>query len=74
MDAEGRPVSDGLTQFIVGTGGRSLYGFADILPTSAEHDNSTFGVLQLTLRDGGYDWAWVPASQGGFTDAGGADC
>jgi hypothetical protein len=74
LDAEGWPDPDGLTQFIVGTGGRSLYGFADILSTSDVHDSSTYGVLQLTLRNGGYEWAFVPINGGTFTDAGSADC
>jgi hypothetical protein len=74
MDVAGRPDPDGLSQFIVGTGGRSLYGFADILPTSAAHDSSTYGVLQLTLDDGGYEWAFVPVDGGTFTDAGSARC
>ena len=74
MDGEGEPSPGGLVQFVVGTGGRSLYQFDDILPTSAVHDNSTFGVLHLTLRAGGYDWAFVPATPGGFTDSGSAAC
>jgi 3',5'-cyclic AMP phosphodiesterase CpdA len=70
MDAEGVASSDGLVQFVVGTGGRSLYQFADILPTSAAHDASTFGLLQLTLREGAYDWAFIPVEGGTFTDTG----
>ena len=52
-------------QFVVGTGGRSHHQFGDILPTSAVHDNSTFGVLHLTLRTGGYDWEFVPTTPAG---------
>ena len=74
MDGEGEPVSGGLVQFVVGTGGRSLYQFRDILATSAVHDDSTFGVLHLTLRSGGYDWEFVPTTPGGFTEAGSATC
>ncbi len=54
--------------------GDRCYQFGDILPTSAVHDNSTFGVLHLTLRHGGYDWEFVPATPGGFTDSGSASC
>ncbi len=74
MDGEGRVAPGGLVQFVVGTGGRSLYEFGDILPTSAVHDNSTYGVLHLTLRPGGYDWEFVPTTPGGFTDSGSASC
>ena len=41
-----------MVEFVVGTGGRSLYEFDEILPTSAAHDNSSYGVLKLTLRPG----------------------
>ncbi|RPH35388.1 MAG: alkaline phosphatase, partial [Chloroflexi bacterium] len=40
MNADGEADPDGLVEFVVGTGGRSLYGFAEILPTSATHDNA----------------------------------
>ena len=74
MDGEGEPTPGGLVQFVVGTGGRPLHEFGDILPTSAVHGNSTFGVLHLTLRTGGYDWEFVPTTPGGFTDSGSASC
>jgi hypothetical protein len=61
---------------VVGTGGRSLYGFDEILSISAAHDNTSFGIVHLTLRSGAYDWEWVPVagSTSGFTDAGTAEC
>ena len=52
LDGEGQPTPGGLVQFVVGTGGRPLHEFGDILPTSAVHGNSTFGVLHLTLAPG----------------------
>jgi hypothetical protein len=74
MNADGQPDGAGPTQFIVGTGGKSLYDFARVLPTSAARDAATFGVLQLTLREGVYDWAFIPTLSSGFTDAGSASC
>ena len=74
MNGEGEPAAGGLVQFVVGTGGTTRHQFGDILPTSAVHDNSTFGVLHLTLRQGAYDWEFVPATPGGFTDSGSARC
>jgi hypothetical protein len=76
LDADGESEDDGLVQFVVGTGGRSLYEFETILPASAAHDNTSFGILHLTLRPGAYDWEWVPVagSDSGFTDAGTAEC
>ncbi|MFZ0157506.1 MAG: metallophosphoesterase [Kineosporiaceae bacterium] len=63
----------GVRQFVVGTGGRSHY------PTSTRAgaevvDDTSFGVLMMTLRPGGYDWRFVPAPGGSFTDSGSASC
>lgn len=74
VDAKGSADPDGMVEFVVGTGGRSLYEFGTILSTSAAHDNSTYGVLKLSLRAGAYDWAFVPTTDGGFTDSGTAAC
>lgn len=74
MDRDGVAEPDGMVEFVVGTGGKSLFGFADILPTSAAHDNSSFGVLKLTLRPGAYDWEFLSTSGTGFTDAGTTAC
>lgn len=74
MNADGAADPNGMVEFVVGTGGRPLYTFGQILPTSAVHDNSTWGVLQLTLHPGGYDWAFVSTVVNGFTDSGSADC
>lgn len=64
----------GIRQFIVGTGGRNVYGFGTIEPNSEVRDGKTFGVLQLTLHAGSYDWSFVPAAPGTFTDSGNARC
>ena len=74
MDGDGAADPDGTVQFVVGTGGKGLYGFDSVLPTSAAHDASTFGVLQLTLRMGTYDWEFIPVEGGTFTDSGTAAC
>jgi len=67
--------STGIRQIIVGTGGRSLYEVGTIHPNSVVHDNTTFGVLKLTLHDGGYEWSFVPAwGHGSFSDAGADVC
>ncbi len=74
MDGEGAADPGGMVEFVVGTGGKSLYEFAEILPTSAAHDASTYGVLRLTLRPGAYDWEFVPTADAGFEDSGTAFC
>ena len=34
----------------------------------------SLGVLQLTLRSGGYDWEFVPVAGASFTDSGSGEC
>jgi hypothetical protein len=74
MNAAGEVTSPGLREFVVGTGGRNLYGFDNPLPATEVRDNSTYGVLKLTLRAGGYDWEFVPVAGSTFTDRGSANC
>jgi hypothetical protein len=64
----------GLREFVVGTGGRSLYRLLFTRPNSQVRDGSTFGVLALTLHAESYDWRFVPVGSGGFTDAGTGRC
>ena len=64
----------GIREFVVGTGGRSLYPFsATPAPNSEVRYNESFGVLVLTLRRDGYDWRFVPTA-GTFTDSGSGSC
>lgn len=65
-------------QFTVGTGGRSLYPFGK-RPERPDNlvatQNRSFGVLQMTLDDGGYDFAFVPsAGEASYDDAGSGTC
>jgi hypothetical protein len=74
MDADGAASTEGMTAFVVGTGGRRLYAFGQILPTSATRDNANLGVLRLTLRADRYEWEFVSVSTTTFSDAGSAGC
>jgi hypothetical protein len=59
----------GIRQFVVGTGGIKLRPFEDPpLPTTEMRDDSSHGVLHLTLRRNDYDWEFV--STASFTDTG----
>jgi hypothetical protein len=60
--------------FVVGTGGVNHHGFKGIAPNSVTRDNRTYGVLQLTLGDGSYDWRFVPVAGGSYTDSGSMNC
>jgi hypothetical protein len=74
LDADGRPGDNGIRSFVVGTGGRSHYAFGPPLPGSEVRNNDTFGVLSLELREGGYDWRFVPVAGAAFEDHGADDC
>ena len=74
MNADGAVVSPGLREIVIGTGGRDLYEFGRALPASEVRDNSTYGVLKLTLRADGYDWEFVPIAGSVFSDSGSANC
>ena len=68
---------DGIRQFTVGTGGRSLYplGKKPRPENLLKVQNKAFGVLQLTLRDDRYDFEWVGLpTDPAFTDAGSFAC
>ena len=64
----------GLREFVVGTGGRSLYPMLGATKGSEVHDFQTFGVLKLTLRPTGYSWQFLPVAGSAFTDSGSGSC
>jgi len=74
MNATGATVSQGLREFVVGTGGASHYAFGSALSSSEVRNSSTFGVLKLTLHSSSYDWQFVPVAGSTFTDSGTSNC
>ncbi|HEX6034444.1 MAG TPA: metallophosphoesterase, partial [Anaerolineales bacterium] len=74
MNASGAAVSQGLREIVVGTGGAALYPFGTPKSASQVRNNTTYGVLKLTLRSTGYDWQFVPVPGSTFTDSGSDDC
>ena len=64
----------GIREFVVGTGGASLYPFGTAIANSELRDNTTQGVIKLTLRSNGYDWEFVPVAGGTFRDSGSGRC
>jgi hypothetical protein len=64
----------GIRQFVVGTGGAGLYAFNIISPNSEMRNNTTWGVLKLTLHPDSYDWEFIPVAGQTFTDVGSANC
>ena len=73
QDPDGAEDRDrGMREFVVGTGGTPLRAFNDPVANS-ELRAVTHGVFKLTLRDGSYDWEFIPV-RGEFRDAGTAFC
>ena len=74
QDPDGRPDPQrGMRQFIVGTGGASLYGFPRVRANS-EVRAAVWGVTTFTLMSGGYQWEFVPVEGTTFRDAGFGSC
>jgi len=74
QDPSGAPdPARGVREFVVGTGGRSQYPFAAILPTSEAHFKA-FGVLRLTLAPQQYSWTFVPTADSPVSDSGSGTC
>ncbi|MGH3136359.1 MAG: metallophosphoesterase [Gaiellaceae bacterium] len=73
MTPDGKPAPlRGIREFVVGTGGRSLYDMSRD-PRREAAQARVLGVLKLTLRPSGYDWRFAPVS-GGYSDPGSAEC
>jgi acid phosphatase type 7 len=66
--------TNGVVQFTVGTGGRTLDNYpnswkpVDQVPNLAVRDASTHGVLKLTLHATSYEYEFIPTIAGAFTD------
>ena len=64
----GTASTSGIREFVVGTGGARRRPFGTIKPHSLVRNNSTYGVLKLTLHTASYDWQFVPQAGKAFTD------
>jgi hypothetical protein len=63
----------GIREFVVGTGGGSLYSFATPEPNSEVRYNSSPGVLKLELSATSYRWSFI-ATDGTVQDSGTGNC
>lgn len=61
-------------QLVAGMGGGSLRDVGDPEPNSVTAAGNVYGVLELTLHDGSYDWEFLPAAGFSYTDVGSASC
>ena len=72
--ADGVADAQGPREFVVGTGGRSLYPTGTPIGNQEAQGQDTFGVLELTLHLTSYEWQFVPETGGTFSDMGSATC
>lgn len=75
--ADGTAAADGLRQFVIGTGGRSVgpdHGFTDPPVLNSQHRIAgVFGLARLVLTDTGYWWSFVDEG-GRVRDSGSTRC
>jgi hypothetical protein len=64
----------GLREFVVGSGGKSLYPFKTLRANSEVRIDNTYGVLKLALGAKRYDWEFLPTVAGQPNDKGQALC
>jgi acid phosphatase type 7 len=75
VDALGNPTPGGLTEIIVGTGGQEHAPVPAPRASLLVSDNTTFGVLKLTLHPTGFSGQFLPAAgSGSFTDSFSGTC
>jgi Bacterial Ig domain/Chitobiase/beta-hexosaminidase C-terminal domain/Calcineurin-like phosphoesterase len=77
QNPDGKADPNGLREIMVGTGGESYMDpSATKLPLSEATVSRVFGILQMTLHPGSYDWSFlrVPNSPVPFTDSGTTAC
>ncbi len=65
----------GIREFVVGTGGANHTSFTKtIFPNSEVRNDTTYGILELTLHPTSYTWRFVPEAGAAFTDGGTGQC
>jgi hypothetical protein len=74
-DGQGKASPTGMRQFVVGTGGAFMTGLGSSRVAGSEvAQNTTFGVLKLTLHPLSYDWRFEPIAGHSWTDSGSGQC
>lgn len=70
----GADIVHGIREFVVGTGGRNFTQFVTTAQNSEAKNDSTFGVLKLTLHSNSYDYEFLPIQGSSYTDKGSSTC
>src|SRR6266699_1385038 len=64
----------GIREIVAGTGGGGLFVVYPPVQNSEVLNNTTLGVLKLTLHAAGYSWKFLPIAGQTFTDSGSYPC
>src|SRR5690349_15368548 len=64
----------GIREIVAGTGGGGLFVVYPPVPNSEVLDNTTLGVLKLSLHANGYTWKFLPIAGKTFSDSGSYPC
>jgi hypothetical protein len=73
LDRSGERDRQGTREFIVGTGGQSLYGF-DSPENGSQVRIAEYGIITMVLKERRYEWAFLLADDGSVRDDGGTRC
>jgi hypothetical protein len=74
LDGNAQPSPDGMTEFIVGTGGHSLTPFVTSDNRVAASMQKVFGALRLQLNPTSADFSYMRADTGAVVDSGTVSC
>jgi hypothetical protein len=74
QNPQGVADSNGIREFVVGTGGGGWFDEYSPIANSEVINNETYGVIKLTLHEYSYDWEFIPIEGKTFTDSGSANC
>lgn len=69
----GATASDGVREFVVGTGGRDLYSLGAMANLQAGN-NTSWGVLKMVLHNSTYEWRFVSITGQTYSDSGTSAC
>ncbi len=64
----------GIREFVVGTGGASMYAFTTARANSEVFNTGVHGIIKFTMLDGSYTWKFVPVAGSTWSDSGSATC
>lgn len=66
--------SGGLREFVIGTGGKNLVPFISKPDGFVVRQDTTYGAVQLKLKERSYTWRFQPIAGKTFKDSGSANC